>query len=123
MSINTLALIAVIAFVVLVAFAVWTLIQLRRTLERIDDAVVNTERELTPLLANLRESSERIRISTVHLQKGVYRAETLLEAIGEVGDALRSVNDFFHGGANRCLNQGMALWSGVQAFRNYFKKT
>ena len=91
---NPLALIAVIAFVVLVGYVVWTLVQLRRTLQRVDEIIINTERELTPLLANLRETSERIRISTVHLQKGAYRAEGLLEAIGEVGDSLRSVNEF-----------------------------
>lgn len=119
---NSLALIAVLAFVVLVGYVVWTLIQLRRTLQRVDEMIVNTERELTPLLANLRESSELIRISIVHLQKGVNRAEGLLEAIGEVGDSLRSVNDVLRSGTRQYLSQGMALWSGFQAVRNYFKR-
>lgn len=120
---NPLALIAVIAFVVLVGFVVWALLQFCRTLQRIEEMVVNTERELTPLLANLRESSERIRISITHVQRGIYRAEGLLEAIGEVGDSLRSVNDFLRNGTSQYLNQGMALWSGFQAFRNYFKRS
>lgn len=120
---NPLALIAVLAFVVLVGYVVWTLIQLRRTLQRVDEMIVNTERELTPLLANLRESSERIRISIVHLQKGAIRAEGLLEAIGEVGDSLRGVNEFLRNGTRQYLNQGMALWSGFQAVRNYFKRS
>lgn len=120
---NTLALIAVIAFVVLVGYVVWALMQFCRTLQRVDEMIINTEREMTPLLANLRESSERIRISIIHLQKGVYRAEGLLEAIGEVGDSLRSVNDSLRSGTKQYLSQGMALWSGFQAFRNYFKKS
>jgi uncharacterized protein YoxC len=117
----SLALIAVIAFVVLVGYVVWAMVQLCRTLQHVDEMIVNTERELTPLLANLRESSESLRISADHLQKGVIRAGGLLEAIGEVGDSLHSVNEFLGGGTRRYLNQGMALWSGFQAFRNYFK--
>lgn len=123
MSNNPLAFVAVFAFVVLVGYVVWTLIQLRRTLQRVDEMIVNTERELTPLLANLRESSDRIRISVIHLQKGVYRAEGLLDAIGEVGDSLKSVNNFLRNGTSQYLNQGVALWSGFQAFRSYFKRS
>lgn len=122
MLFTMLALIAVIAFVVLVCYAVMTLIQMRRTLQRMDEMMVNTERELTPLLGNLRESSDRIKISVVHLQKGIYRAEGLLEAIGEVGESIRSVNDLLRSTSGRSLNQGMALWAGFQAFRKFFKK-
>lgn len=123
MSNNSLVLIAVLAFVVMVGYIVWTLVQLRRTLQRVDEMIVNTERELTPLLANLRESSERIRISTVHLQKGIGRAEGLFEAIGEVGDSIHKVNEFLRTGTSQYLSQGMALWSGFQAFRSYFKRS
>ena len=123
MWLNSLALIAVIAFVVLVGYVVWALMHFCRTLQRIDEMLVNTERELTPLLANLRESSERMRNSVVHLERGVIRAGGLLEAIGEVGDSLHNVNDFLRSGTQQYLNQGMVLWSGFQAFRNYFKRS
>ena len=119
----SLALIAVIAFVVLVGYVVWALKQFCRTLQRVDEMIVNTERELTPLLANLREASESLRSSVGHLEKGVVRAGGLLEAIGEVGDSLHSVNEFLRSGTRQYLNQGVALWSGFQAFRNYFKKS
>ena len=120
---NSLALIAVIAFVVLVGYVVWAMVQLCRTLQRVDEMIVNTERELTPLLANLRQSSERMHNSVVHLEKGVIRAGGLLEAIGELGDSLHNVNEFLSSGTRQYLNQGMALWSGFQAFRNYFKRS
>ena len=120
---NTLALIAVIAFVVLVGYVVWAMAQLRRTLQRVDEMIVNTEREMTPLLANLRESSERMRISVTHLEKGAIRAGGLLEAVGEIGDSLHNVNDVLRSGTRQYLNQGMVLWSGFQAFRNYFKRS
>lgn len=123
MMYDLLALIAVVAFLVLVGYVVWALKQFCRTLQRMDEMIVNTERELTPLLANLRESSERIRDSVVHLQKGVIRAEGLLEAIGELGDSLHNVNEVLRSGTRQYLNQGMALWSGFQAFRNYFKRS
>lgn len=123
MSYSSLALIAVIALVVLVGYVVWAMLQLCRTLQRIDEMVVNTERELTPLLANLRESSEKIRISVDQLQKGVIRAGGIMEAIGEVGDSIHSVNEFLHSRTQQYLNQGMVLWSGFQAFRNYFKRS
>ena len=123
MSYNSLALIAVIALVVLVGYVVWATVQLCRTLHRFEELIVNTERELTPLLANLRESSERMRTSADHLQKGMFRAGGLLEAIGEVGDSIHSVNEFLRSGTQQYLNRGMVLWSGFQAFRNYFKRS
>jgi uncharacterized protein YoxC len=119
---NSLALIAVIALVVLVGYVVWAMMQLCRTMQRIDEMIVNTERELTPLLANLRQSSERVNNSVAHLEKGVIRAGGLLEAIGELGDSVHNVNEFLSSGTRQYLNQGMVLWSGFQAFRNYFKK-
>ena len=123
MSYTSLALIAVIAFIVLVGYVVWAMLQLRRTLQRVDEMIVNTERELTPLLANLRESTERMNNSIVHLEKGFTRAGGLFEAIGEVGDSVHNVNEFLRGGTRQYLNQGMVLWSGFQAFRNYFKRS
>ena len=120
---NSLALIAVIAFVVLVGYVVWAMVQLCRTLHHFDEMIVNTERELTPLLANLRESSESMRTSADHLKKGVIRAGGLLEAIGEVGDSIHSINEFLRSGTQQYLNRGMVLWSGFQAFRNYFKRS
>jgi uncharacterized protein YoxC len=123
MSYNSLALIAVIALVVFVGYVVWALLHFCRTLQRLDEMIVNTERELTPLLANLRESSESMRSSADHLKKDVIRAGGLLEAIGEVGDSIHSVNEFLRSGTRQYLNQGMVLWSGFQAFRNYFKRS
>ena len=123
MSYNSLALIAVIALVVLVGYVVWAMVQLCRTLHRLEEMIVNTERELTPLLASLRESSESMRNCVVHLEKGVIRAGNLMEAIGEVGDSIHSVNEFLRSGTQQYLNRGMVLWSGFQAFRNYFKRS
>ena len=123
MSYNSLALIAVIALVVLVGYVVWAMVQLCRTLQRVDEMIVNTERELTPLLASLREASERMNNAVAHLEKGAIRAGGLLEAIGELGDSIHSVNEFLRSGTQQYLNQGMVLWSGFQAFRNYFKRS
>jgi len=119
----SLALITVIAFVVLVGYVVWALRNFCRTLQRVDEMIINTERELTPLLASLRESSERMRLAADNLQQGVHRAGGFFEAIGEVGDSIHSVNAFLNSGTRKYLSQGMALWSGFQAFRNYFKRS
>jgi uncharacterized protein YoxC len=120
---NSLALIAVIAFVVLVGYVVWALVHFSRTLHRVDEMIINSERELTPLLANLRAASERMNNSAAHLEKATIHAGGLLEAIGEVGDSIHSVNEFLLSGTRQYLNQGMVLWSGFQAFRNYFKRS
>lgn len=120
---NPLSLLMLCTFVVLLVAVVWGLISLLRTLQRVDDMIINTERELTPLLANLREASEQVRMSVTHLQKGTYRAGNLLEAIGEIGDSVRNVNSFLSNGTSQYLHRGMALWSGVQAFRNHFKQS
>lgn len=117
-----LALVGVGAFVVLVVYLVLTLIQLRRTLVRIDEFVVNTDRELTPLLASLRESSERLKEMLGQLQQGVRRAEGLLEAIGEVGDTIHAVNDAIRNGVHRYLDQILAMWAGIKTFSKFFRQ-
>jgi uncharacterized protein YoxC len=119
---NSLTFIIVCTFIVLTVAVVWGLVTLLRTLQRVDEMIVNTERELTPLLANLREASEQIRTSVNHLQKGAHRAENLLDAVGEIGDSVRNVNNFLRSGTSQYLQQGMALWAGFQAFRKYFKQ-
>lgn len=120
---NPLALVAVIAFVVLVVYLVLMLIQLRRTLQRLDGMIVQTERELIPLLADLREVAERLKDSAVHLQNGARRAATLMDAIGEVGDLIHAVNAALRNGVDRYLNQGLALWAGIKAVTKLFRKS
>lgn len=120
---NPLALVAVIAFVVLVVYLVLMLIQLRRTLQRLDGMLVHTERELIPLLSDLREVAERLKDSAIHLQTGARRAADMMEALGEVGDSIHAVNAALRNGVDRYLNQGLALWAGIKAVTKLFRKS
>lgn len=118
----TLIVLGVLVMIVLGVYVILTLIQLRQTLRRIDSLVVNTDRELTPLLINLRETSEHLKTSVIQLQNGMQRAEGLLEALGAVGDSISAVNEAMRGGVSRYLGQIMAIWSGIKIASQFFRR-
>lgn len=110
-----LAVLALVAVVVVSVFLAMLLWQLRTTLRRVDNLIGDARGDLLPLLANLREISERVKIATVELEAGIGRVEVLLEALGEVGESIRTVNDFLRDGASRYVGRALALWLGVKA--------
>lgn len=84
-------LIASIAFLILVAFLVPTILQLRRTAKTIEDVSGALDKNLPDILANLREIS--INLSAI-LAAGRHQVEAVGETISQVKGAVDDVLDF-----------------------------
>jgi len=84
-------LIASIAVLILVAFLVPSIIQLRRTAIKIENMSEEIDKQLPDILANLREIS--INLSAI-LAAGRHQAEALGEAVGQVTGAIDDVMGF-----------------------------
>lgn len=84
-------LIASIAFLILVAFLVPTILQLRRTAKTIEDVSGALDKNLPDILANLREIS--INLSAI-LAAGRHQAEALGEVVDQVTGAIDDVVGF-----------------------------
>lgn len=112
-----LALVAVIALVVLVVYLIMTLLQLQRTLKRVDTLLDNTERELIPLLVNMRQVSEQLKESTDYLKSGIHQAWHLLEVIGETAESIQNMRHNF----SRYFHRALAAFAGFKMLGRFFK--
>ena len=84
-------LIASIAILILAAFLVPTILQLRRTAKKIEDVSGTIDKNLPDILANLREIS--INLSAI-LTAGRHQVDTLGEAVNQVKGAVDDVVGF-----------------------------
>jgi uncharacterized protein YoxC len=87
------ALLMAVAFAVLVAYLVPTLIQLKKTIAEADELLTKMNAELPLLLKEMRETSENLNALAEHARDGIEHASGFLHAIGSVGDTVQRVND------------------------------
>lgn len=113
-----------IAFLVLlvVIFLIPTLLQVKATSQRMDEFIRDAQRDLIPMLKELREASERLNRTTAKAEEGVDRASGLMESLGEVGETIGQVNDFLQHGVGRSTGNALGLWLGIRAASKVFLK-
>lgn len=86
-------LLVAVAFAVLVAYLVPTLIQLKKTIGEADELLTKMNAELPLLLKEMRATSENLNALAEHARSGIEHASGFLHAIGSVGDTVQQVND------------------------------
>ncbi len=84
-------LIASIALLILVAFLIPTILQVRRTIKKMEDLSEKLDRDLPDILVNVREISANL---SAILQTGRYQAESLGEALDQVRGAMGDIVGF-----------------------------
>lgn len=102
-------------FLVIAAFLVPLLFQLKKTAREADEFLAEVRRELVPALREMRESAERFNRGSAHLEHGAEKAERFMESIGEVGESISDVNHFLHRDAARYIGNTAGLWLGIRA--------
>ena len=111
-----------VAAVVLVAAVIPTLLQIRRAAQSADRLLSNLEREVTPLLTELRTLADHANAVATDTREGARKLNTLLTAVGEVGDTIRAVDQAIHGHLGRFLISATSLAVGLRAgFRHLFR--
>lgn len=96
------------AFVVLAAFLVPALIQIKKTVAQSERLLAQLNAEVPPLLKEVRILAEQAR-------DGVEHASVLLHAVGEVGEAVQRVNDVVRGQSNNLLKNLASVAVGLKA--------
>ncbi|MCK6619501.1 MAG: DUF948 domain-containing protein [Calditrichaceae bacterium] len=84
-------LIASIALLILVAFLIPAILQVRRTIKKMEDLSEKLDRDLPDILVNVREISANL---SAILQTGRYQAESLGEALDQVRGAMGDIVGF-----------------------------
>ena len=114
-EIDILALIVVVAAVLVVAFLIPMMVQAKKTARQIDEFITLAQRDVLPMLRELREASERINRASAKVEQGVEQAEGLMQSVGEVGDSIHRANHFLQHDVGRYMGNAAGIWLGIRA--------
>lgn len=127
MDLVTLAyLIIAVAVAVLVAVLVPTIIQLKNTLASADVFLKNLDDELKPMLKSVNGTFEELEGTARAAREGAEKVEGVLDAVSEVGDAIRTVNHIINSSIKVSIIEIAAsiagFRAGLETLLNVFKR-
>lgn len=114
-QVDIFVLIVTVVFLIIAAALVPLLLQLKRTAREADALIGELRRELIPALREFRETAERLNRASATVEAGSEKAGRLLESLGEVGDTIHGVNNFFQRDMARYVGNAAGLWLGIRA--------
>ena len=114
-QVDIFALIVVFLFLLIAVFLIPTLLHLKNTLQKFDQFVGEAQRDVLPMLRELREISEKVNRASDDAGK-------LMESLGEVGDTIHSANKFLHHDVGRLLGNAAGFWLGIRGASKAFSK-
>jgi len=103
------------AVLVLVAFLVPTLLQVRKAVAESERLMASLNSELPSLLNEVRGMTENVNALTGQAREGVEHASVLLHAVGEVGDTVQQVHETVRGKSGNLLVNLASVVAGVKA--------
>lgn len=82
------------ALIILLAFLIPVILQIRKTAKSAENFFKVTRESLTPLLSELKESVERLNRVTGGVEDSIKNVQHLAKAIGEIGTLVDGLNNF-----------------------------
>jgi len=102
-------------FLVLVAFLIPTLLQIRKTVAESERLLARLNSELPPLLNEMRGMIENVNALAGQARDGVEHAAVLLHAVGELGETVQEVHETVRGQSGKLLVNLASVVAGVKA--------
>lgn len=109
------AILAALAFAVLVGYLVPVLIQLRQTVAESERLLATMHAEVPLLISELRVTSRNLNELTQRARDGVEHAAVLLHAVGEVGESVQQVHNVVRGSGGSMLANVASMVAGFKA--------
>jgi uncharacterized protein YoxC len=109
------ALVAALAFAVLVGYLVPVLMQVRKTVAESEQLLAKMNADLPPLVGELRAMSQNLNNLTDKARDGVEHAAVLLHAVGEVGESVQQVHNVVRGSSGTLLTNVASVVAGFKA--------
>ncbi len=122
MQVDALSLLIVLLLLAIVVFLVPMMIQLKNASQRFDEFMRDAQRDLLPMLRELREASERLNRASAKVEEGVGKAAGLAESLEEVGESIHGVNNFLRHDVGRYAGNLAGLWLGFRSASKVFIK-
>ncbi len=110
-----------LAAVVLVAFLVPVLIQLRKTTQASTHLLRQMNEDLPLLFKEATQAAQNLNQVATEIRKGAACARLLGEAIGEIGQTINHVHGVVRGGASSLLTNFSSLLAGFRAAYGVFR--
>lgn len=114
--------IVALAAVVLVAFLVPVLMQLRKTAEESERLLRRMNEDLPVLFREATQAAQNMNQVAGQMQEAAAHARVLGNAIGEVGETINQVHGLVRGGAGTLLTNVGSLLAGFRAAYGVFTK-
>src|SRR5207247_10107649 len=102
-------------FLVLVAFLVPTLLQIRKTVAESERLLARLNSELPPLLNEMRGMTENVNALAGQARDGVEHAAVLLHAVGELVETAQEVHETVRGKSGKLLVNLASVVAGGKA--------
>ncbi|WP_447979794.1 DUF948 domain-containing protein [Candidatus Nitrospira bockiana] len=115
MLLEASALIAAVAFAVLTAYIVSTLIQVRKTTMELERLLGQVNAELPLLLRELRQTTEKVNLLAEQARDGVEHAAVFLHAVGDIGQTVQQMHGLVRGQGEHVLGRLGLLMTGLRA--------
>ena len=122
MPVDILALIATIIFFVIALFLIPMLIQIKGSAQRLDEFVKDVQRDVLPMLKELREASENLNRVSAEAEKGAEKAGVLLDSMAEVGESVHNLTGYVRNDVGRYVGNAVGFWLGMRSAGKAFVK-
>lgn len=122
MNLDVLALIATIVFVLIALFLIPMLLQIRQTVQRVDDFINTAQRDLLPLIRDLKETAEHLKGISGEVDQDLRKVRPLFESVEQAGVMVHSITSSMNTGLGRMLGKSVGTWLGMRAASKAFKK-
>ncbi|MBD0306158.1 MAG: DUF948 domain-containing protein [Nitrospiraceae bacterium] len=116
------ALLVAVAFTVLVAYLVSTLIQIRKTAVESERLFSQLNDELPSLFTEIRRLAENLNAAAIEARDGIEHASVLLHAMGEMGETVQQVHSVVRGQGGHVLGRLTSVIAGVKAASSAVKQ-
>ncbi len=120
MQMDVLALIATIVFVLIAIFLIPVLLQIKQTIQRVDEFVGLAQRDILPLLQEMRETSENLKKISLETQRDMVKVRPIFDSLEETGEMVHNITTVMNSGVGRMLGRSLGTWLGMRAARKAF---
>jgi uncharacterized protein YoxC len=104
-------------------FLIRALNQIKKTIANLEASLQSLEKEVTPLVRNIKETSESVNLILSQAQERFNQLETLFQTLKETARIVSVINRVLSGGVSSTLVNLAGLTVGVKAAgRSLFKR-
>ncbi|MFA5516783.1 MAG: DUF948 domain-containing protein [Desulfuromonadales bacterium] len=122
MQMDVLALIATIVFVLIAIFLIPVLLQIKQTVQRVDEFIGVAQRDILPLLREVREMSENLKSITEEAEHDLAKVRPVFDSLEEAGGMLHNITAAMNSGVGQMVGRSLGAFMGMRAARKAFTK-